>query len=52
MAPGCPVSIRFVTQSTALFSTHNSVIGSQDTLKVESRGLSRVATRIPGLLNL
>ena len=52
VAPGCPVSIRFVTQSTALFSTHNSVIGSQDTLKVESRGLSRVATRIPGLPQL
>jgi len=45
---GSPVSIRFVRGSAALLSSHGRGIGPQDSLKGESRGLSRVAAGNPG----
>ena len=40
---GSPVSIRVARGSAALLSIHGRGIWSQDALKGESRGLSRVA---------
>ena len=49
---GIPVSIRVVRGSAAMLSSHGMGIGPQDTLKVESRGLSGVAARNPRCLDL
>ena len=52
MAPGCLVSIRVDRGSPALLSSHSREIGPQDTLKGESRGLSRVVAGNPGFPRL
>ena len=49
---GSPVSIRFVRGSAALLSSHGRGIGPQDSLKGESRGLSRVEAGNPGFPRL
>ena len=49
---GSPVSIRVDRGSPALLSSHSREIGPQDTLKGESRGLSRVVAGNPGFPRL
>ena len=47
-----PVSIQFARASTTLLSSHGRGIRPQDTLKGESRGISRVASGNPGFPRL
>ena len=49
---GSAVSIRVERGNEAFPSSQGRVIGPQDTLKVESRGLSRVAAGNPGFPRL
>ena len=49
---GSPVSIRVARGSVALLSSHSRGIVPQNTLKGESRGLSRIAAGNPGFPDL
>ena len=52
LAQGSPVSIRVARGSVALLSSHSRGIVPQNTLKGESRGLSRIAAGNPGFPDL
>ena len=49
---GSPVSIKVARGSAALFLSHGRGIGTQDALKGESRGLSRVVAGNPAFPRL
>ena len=49
---GSPVSIKVARGSAALFLSHGRGIGTQDALKGESRGLSRVVAGNPAFRRL